>query len=162
MHTQISLNKLWRKIIGGSHDQKERKGRRESIALRDQPNRGSIRSKRSQHKEQQRNSESSISSSSPLTRVDTSSGLIFGRGSSGDGATSGGNGNRGRRLSPSRLSGGSFDVAVNFGNQLSVIRNANTANNCPSPLPSCPTTPSSLAEADESASNVTVQVHHFQ
>lgn len=121
-----------------------------------------IRSKRSQHKEQQRNSESSISSSSPLTRVDTSSGLIFGRGSSGDGATSGGNGNRGRRLSPSRLSGGSFDVAVNFGNQLSVIRNANTANNCPSPLPSCPTTPSSLAEADESASNVTVQVHHFQ
>ncbi|XP_035702487.1 sodium channel protein 60E isoform X2 [Folsomia candida] len=160
--TSSHQDKLWRKIIGGSHDQKERKGRRESIALRDQPNRGSIRSKRSQHKEQQRNSESSISSSSPLTRVDTSSGLIFGRGSSGDGATSGGNGNRGRRLSPSRLSGGSFDVAVNFGNQLSVIRNANTANNCPSPLPSCPTTPSSLAEADESASNVTVQVHHFQ
>ena len=27
---------------GGSHDQKDRKGRRESIAMRDQPNRGSV------------------------------------------------------------------------------------------------------------------------
>ena len=117
-----------------------------------------IRSKRSQQ-EQQRNSESSVSSSSPLAKIDATSGLVFGRGE----GTSGGYGNRGRRLSPSRLSGGSFDVAVNFGNQLSVIRNANTGTNGPSPLPSCPTTPSSLVEEDlESGSNVIVQVHHFQ
>lgn len=123
-----------------------------------------IRSKRSQHKEQ-RNSESSVSSSSPLAKIDSTSGLAFGRGSSGDGTSFGGNGNRGRRLSPSRLSGGSFDVAINCGNQqfLSVLRNTNTGTNGPSPLPSCPTTPSSLAEEDpESASNVIVQVHHFQ
>lgn len=102
-----------------------------------------------------------MSSSSPLARVDTNSGL-GGRESTGDATSSSGCGNRGRRLSPSRMSGGSFDVAVNFGNQLSVLKsNANTAaNNGPSPLPSCPTTPSSVTE--ELASSVVVQIHQFK
>jgi len=64
-------------------------------------------------------------------------------------------GNRGRRLSPSRMSGGSFDVAVTYGNQLSVLKNTT---NGPSPLSSCPATPSSLN--DESRSSIVVQVQH--
>lgn len=86
--------------------------------------------------------------------MDTTSGVGFvGRGNDG---------NRGRRLSPSRLSGGSFDVAVNFGNQLSVVRSSvNTANNAHGPSVSSPTnfSPSPLTEE---AKSIVVQVHQFQ
>ncbi|CAG7829681.1 unnamed protein product [Allacma fusca] len=77
----------------------------------------------------------------PLTRVEASS---F-------------DGQRGS-VSPSRLSGGSFDAALTYGNGLNVQRNMGAPVGCSnSPVPSCPSSPSSVKGKSHS---VIVQVHH--